>query len=59
MPKLKWLKENLPESWKMLRKTMDLTDFLTYRSSGRVRRSGGGSSSSSSSSNGGGDRRSI
>lgn len=30
-PKLLWLKENLPSSWKRAAKFLDLADFLTYR----------------------------
>lgn len=30
-PKLLWVKENLPESWAMAFRWMDLTDWLTYR----------------------------
>ncbi|MES2464047.1 MAG: FGGY-family carbohydrate kinase, partial [Armatimonadota bacterium] len=33
-PKLKWLKANLPDSWNRTRKYFDLTDFLTYASTG-------------------------
>lgn len=33
-PKLLWLKENLLESWKKTDKFLDLTDFLTYKSTG-------------------------
>lgn len=34
IPKLKWIKENLPESWNRTAKFLDLADFLTYRASG-------------------------
>ncbi|HVW24082.1 MAG TPA: FGGY-family carbohydrate kinase [Polyangiaceae bacterium] len=33
-PKLAWLKEHLPESWKSARRFLDLPDFLTYRATG-------------------------
>jgi FGGY-family pentulose kinase len=31
MPKLLWLKENLPTAWRRTARFMDLPDFLTYR----------------------------
>lgn len=34
IPKLKWIKENLPETWTRTAKFLDLADFLTYRASG-------------------------
>lgn len=33
-PKLVWLKEHLPETWKRTVRFFDLPDFLTYRASG-------------------------
>jgi FGGY-family pentulose kinase len=33
-PKLLWLKENLPTTWKRAAKFLDLPDFLTYRATG-------------------------
>jgi len=33
-PKLKWLKNHLPQTWGTAGKFLDLADFLTYRSSG-------------------------
>ncbi len=39
IPKLKWIKENLPETWKRTAKFLDLADFLTYRASGKNVRS--------------------
>lgn len=33
-PKLLWIKENLPQSWKKTALFLDLADFLTYRASG-------------------------
>lgn len=38
-PKLKWLKAHLPDTWKRTRKFFDLTDFLTYTSTGQDVRS--------------------
>jgi FGGY-family pentulose kinase len=33
-PKLLWIKENLPATWKQAAKFLDLADFMTYRSTG-------------------------
>jgi FGGY-family pentulose kinase len=33
-PKLVWLKENLPETWRRAKRFLDLPDFLTYRATG-------------------------
>lgn len=33
-PKLLWMKENSPESWKKAGKFFDLADFMTYKSTG-------------------------
>ena len=38
-PKLKWIKENLPETWARAGKFMDLADFMVYRATGNDRRS--------------------
>ena len=38
-PKLSWLRENLPDSWKRARRFFDLADFLTYRATGDETRS--------------------
>ena len=38
-PKLSWLRENLPDSWKRARRFFDLPDFLTYRATGDETRS--------------------
>ncbi|MBW2461526.1 MAG: FGGY-family carbohydrate kinase [Deltaproteobacteria bacterium] len=38
-PKLVWLKENLPETWKSTARFFDLPDFLVYRATGRDVRS--------------------
>ncbi|MEP6757530.1 MAG: FGGY-family carbohydrate kinase, partial [Chthonomonadales bacterium] len=34
MPKLKWIKKNLPETWAQAGKFFDLADFLCWRSTG-------------------------
>lgn len=34
MPKLMWLKTNLPDTWKKAYHFMDLPDFLTWRATG-------------------------
>lgn len=33
-PKLKWIKQNLPDTWKSVGKFFDLADFMVYQSSG-------------------------
>jgi FGGY-family pentulose kinase len=38
-PKLLWLKENLPDSFRRARRFLDLPDFLTYRATGLDTRS--------------------
>jgi FGGY-family pentulose kinase len=38
-PKLMWLRENLPDTWKGARKLMDLADYMVYRASGNDIRS--------------------
>ena len=38
-PKLLWLKERLPESWRRAARFFDLADFLTYRATGNDARS--------------------
>lgn len=38
-PKLLWLKENLPTTWKRTARFLDLPDFLTYRATGDDTRS--------------------
>lgn len=38
-PKLLWVKENLPESWSMAFRWMDLSDWLSYRATGDDTRS--------------------
>ena len=38
-PKLLWLKEKLPRSWKNVARFLDLPDFLTYRATGDDTRS--------------------
>ncbi|EPS63469.1 hypothetical protein M569_11311, partial [Genlisea aurea] len=38
-PKLLWVKENLPDSWAMASKWMDLSDWLSYRATGDDTRS--------------------
>ena len=39
IPKLLWLKENIPNSWNNAALFLDLADFLTYRASGKNVRS--------------------
>lgn len=39
IPKLMWLKRNLPQSWAAARHLLDLADFLTWRASGSTARS--------------------
>lgn len=39
MPKLMWLKKNLPESWAKAGYFFDLADFLTWKASGSAKRS--------------------
>ncbi len=39
MPKLMWLKQNLPESWARMRFAFDLSDFLTWKATGSAKRS--------------------
>jgi len=38
-PKLRWIKENLPQSWARTARFFDLPDFLTYRATGDDTRS--------------------
>jgi FGGY-family pentulose kinase len=38
-PKLRWVKENLKDTWKGARKFMDLADYMVYRASGNDMRS--------------------
>ncbi len=38
-PKLLWLKENLPETWRRARRLFDLPDWLVYRATGEEVRS--------------------
>lgn len=38
-PKLKWIKENLPETWQNAAKFFDLADYLVYEASGKNVRS--------------------
>ncbi len=39
VPKLMWLKRNLPETWERAGHLFDLADFLTYKASGSLARS--------------------
>lgn len=39
MPKLSWVKRNLPRSWQRVARFFDLPDFLTYRATGQDIRS--------------------
>lgn len=39
IPKLSWLKENLPQSWQRTAAIFDLSDYLTFRASGSRARS--------------------
>jgi len=34
LPKLLWLKKNLPDTWKQAELFFDLPDFLTWKSTG-------------------------
>src|SRR5206468_6143099 len=36
LPKLLWLKHHLPQAWARYGLALDLTDFLTWRASGRI-----------------------
>jgi len=38
-PKLKWIKDNLPETWTSAGKLMDLADFMVFRATGKDKRS--------------------
>jgi FGGY-family pentulose kinase len=38
-PKLKWIKENLPETWRSAGKFMDLADFMVFKATGEDKRS--------------------
>jgi FGGY-family pentulose kinase len=38
-PKLMWLKQNVPDTWRAARKFMDLADYMVYRASGNDLRS--------------------
>ncbi|MCL5261515.1 MAG: FGGY-family carbohydrate kinase [Gammaproteobacteria bacterium] len=38
-PKLLWLKENLPQTWRRAKLFLDLPDFLVYRATGQATRS--------------------
>lgn len=38
-PKLKWVKENLPDTWRRAAKFFDLADYLVYEASGKNVRS--------------------
>jgi D-ribulokinase len=39
IPKLLWLKKNLPDTWSRAAHFMDLTDFLTFKATGSTSRS--------------------
>ena len=39
IPKLLWIKKNLPQSWKRTAHFFDLPDYLTYRATGELTRS--------------------
>ncbi len=34
LPKLLWLKNNIPQTWKVANSFMDLPDYLTWRATG-------------------------
>lgn len=38
-PKLKWIKEHLPRTWKLAGKFMDLADFMVFKATGEDKRS--------------------
>jgi FGGY-family pentulose kinase len=38
-PKLKWIKEHLPRTWKLAGKFMDLADFMVFKAAGEDKRS--------------------
>lgn len=40
MPKLRWIKEQLPRTWSRMRQAFDLADWLGYRATGKVGRCG-------------------